>query len=174
MDQDRRAALTEGFAALAAIFAAAGSASPAAAAPTAPGFMSKDGKAIVAKRTFTDAEGKTHCDTIQWKATPIGENEDTIVPAGCTRFYESKALSMLLRRFVPGMTTDYHTDPAHEHQVTFFIDGEAAVGAKDGSSFHLHPGEFASVEDDHGEGHTAVDASGKGFTQLFVAVPTEG
>jgi len=78
---------------------------------------------------------------------------------------------MLIRCFVPGMKTDYHTDPAGQHQVTFMIDGEAAVGAKDGTSFHLRPGEFASVEDDHGEGHTAVDATGKGFTQLFVAVP---
>ena len=35
------------------------------------------------------------------------------------------------------------------------------------------PAYFASVEDDHGEGHTAVDATGKGFTQLFVAVPAK-
>jgi quercetin dioxygenase-like cupin family protein len=170
MDQDRRIALAEGFAALAAIIAPAGSAS---AAPAAPGFLSKDGKMIIAKRTYTDAEGKTHCDTIQWHATPIAAGEDTIVPPGCTRFYESKALSMLIRHFLPGMKTDYHTDPAHEHQVTFMLDGEAAVGAKDGSSFRLTPGEFASVEDDHGEGHTAVDATGNGFTQLFVAVPAK-
>jgi len=166
MDQDRRIVLAEAFAALAAILAAAG---PASAAPA--GFLSKVGKAITAKRTFTDSEGKTHCDTIQWKATPFAAGEESIVPAGCTRFYESKALSMLVRHFLPGMKTDYHTDPAHEHQVTFMLDGEAAVGARDGSSFRLGPGEFASVEDDHGEGHTAVDAIGKGFTQLFVAVP---
>jgi quercetin dioxygenase-like cupin family protein len=167
MDQDRRIMLTEGFATLGAIFAVAGSASAA----SAPGFLTEDGKAITAKRTFTDAEGKTHCDTIQWPATPIAAGEATIVPAGCTRFYEGTALSMLIRHFLPGMKTDYHTDPAHEHQVTFMLDGEAAVGAKDGSSFRLGPGAFASVEDDHGEGHTAVDATGKGFTQLFVAVP---
>ncbi len=170
MNQNRRAALTNGVTALAAILTAAGSAS---AAPKTPGFLSKDGKAITAKRTFTDADGKTHCDTIQWHATPVAAGAETIVPAGCTRFYEGKAVSMLIRRFVPGMKTDYHTDPAHEHQVTFMLDGEAAVGAKDGSSFRLGPGEFAAVEDDHGEGHTAVDAAGKGFTQLFVAVPAE-
>jgi hypothetical protein len=168
MDQDRRIVLTEGFAALATVFAVAGSAS---AAPATTGFLSKDGTAIIAKRTFTDGEGKTHCDTIEWHAMPTAAGEATIVPAGCTRFYESKALSMLIRHFLPGMKTDYHTDPAHEHQVTFMLDGVAAVGAKDGSSFRLGPGEFASVEDDHGEGHTAVDATGKGFTQLFVSVP---
>ena len=169
MNNDRRAALTQAFAALAAIAAA----KPTEAAPAAPGFLSTDGKAISAKRTFTDAEGKTHCDVIQWKATPIAAGEASIVPPGCTRYYEGKALSMLVRHFLPGMKTDYHTDPAHEHQVTFMLAGVAAVGAKDGSSFHLGPGEFASVEDDHGEGHTAVDAVGKGFTQLFVSVPAE-
>ncbi len=139
-----------------------------------PSFMSKDGKAILVKRTFTDAAGKTHCDVVELKGTLVGEDGETIVPAGCTRFYEGKAVSMLIRRFIPGMKTDYHTDPAGEHQLTFMIEGEAAVGAKDGSSFHLHAGEFALVEDDHGEGHTAVDATGKGFTQLFVAMPAAG
>jgi quercetin dioxygenase-like cupin family protein len=167
MDQDRRSTLTGGFAALAAIFAAVGTASAAAR----PGFLTKNGKAINAKRTFTDADGKTHCDTITWKATPAAAGEDSIIPVGCTRYYESPAVSMLVRHFLPGMKTDYHTDPAHEHQVTFMLAGEAAVGARDGSSFRLGPGEFAAVEDDHGEGHTAVDATGKGFTQLFVAVP---
>jgi hypothetical protein len=171
MDEDRRKVLT----AVALLGPALlGSANRAAAAVTAkPKFMNKDGTAIVAKRTFTDADGKTHCDTIEWKASPIAEGEKSIVPPGCTRFYEGTAVSMLIRQFIPGMKTDYHTDPAGEHQVTFMYDGHASVGAKDGTSFILGPGEFASVEDDHGEGHTAVDASGKGFTQLFVAVPTK-
>jgi len=43
------------------------------------------------------------------------------------------------------------------------IDGEATVGGKDGTSFHLRPGEFASVEDDHGEGHTAGRRHRQGF-----------
>ncbi len=138
---------------------------------TQPKFLSKDGKSIEAKRTFTDADGKTHCGIAEWKGAAVAEGESSIVPPGCTRYYEGKAISMLIRRFIPGMKTDYHTDPANQHQVAFMIDGEAAVGAKDGTSFHLTAGEFASVEDDHGEGHTAVDATGKGFTQLFVAVP---
>jgi hypothetical protein len=141
---------------------------------TKPQFLSKDGTAIEARRTFTDAEGKTHCGIAEWKAAPVAEGESSIVPEGCTRYYEGKALSMLIRRFIPGMKTDYHTDPANQHQVAFMIDGEAAVGAKDGTSFHLRAGDFASVEDDHGEGHTAIDATGKGFTQLFVAVPAVG
>ena len=136
-----------------------------------PKFLNSDGTAIVAARTYTDDQGKTHCGVVDWHGAPVPPGEATIVPPGCTRYYESKAISMLIRRFVPGMKTDYHTDPAGQHQVTFMIDGEAAVGAKDGTSFRLRPGEFASVEDDHGEGHTAVDATGKGFTQLFVAVP---
>ncbi len=139
-----------------------------------PQFLSKDGTAIEARRTFTDAEGKTHCGIADWKGAPVPAGESSIVPAGCTRYYEGKAISMLIRRFIPGMKTDYHTDPANQHQVAFMIDGEAAVGAKDGTSFHLRAGDFASVEDDHGEGHTAVDATGKGFTQLFVAVPAVG
>jgi hypothetical protein len=139
-----------------------------------PQFLNKDGTAIEARRTFTDADGKTHCGIAEWKGAPVAEGESSIVPAGCTRYYEGKALSMLIRRFIPGMKTDYHTDPANQHQVAFMIDGEAAVGAKDGTSFHLRAGDFASVEDDHGEGHTAVDATGKGFTQLFVAVPAVG
>jgi quercetin dioxygenase-like cupin family protein len=136
-----------------------------------PQFLNKDGTAIEARRTFTDADGKTHCGIVEWKGTPVAKGENSIVPAGCTRYYEGKAISMLIRRFIPGMKTDYHTDPAGQHQVTFMIDGEAAVGTRDGTSFHLRAGDFASVEDDHGEGHTAVDATGKGFTQLFVAVP---
>jgi quercetin dioxygenase-like cupin family protein len=139
-----------------------------------PLFLNKDGTAIEARRTFTDAEGKTHCGIAEWKGTAVAEGEASIVPAGCTRYYEGKALSMLIRRFIPGMKTDYHTDPANQHQVAFMIDGEAAVGAKDGTSFRLRAGDFASVEDDHGEGHTAVDATGNGFTQLFVAVPAVG
>jgi hypothetical protein len=139
-----------------------------------PQFLNKDGTAIEARRTFTDADGKTHCGIAEWKGVTVAEGESSIVPSGCTRYYEGKALSMLIRRFIPGMKTDYHTDPANQHQVAFMIDGEAAVGAKDGTSFHLRAGDFASVEDDHGEGHTAVDATGKGFTQLFVAVPAVG
>jgi hypothetical protein len=141
---------------------------------TKPQFLNKAGTAIAARRTFTDAEGKTHCGIVEWKGAPVPAGESSIVPPGCTRYYEGKAISMLIRRFIPGMKTDYHTDPAGQHQVTFMIDGEAAVGAKDGTSFHLRAGDFASVEDDHGEGHTAVDATGKGFTQLFVAVPAGG
>ena len=136
--------------------------------------LNKNGAAIEARRTFTDAEGKTHCGIAEWKGVKVAAGENSIVPAGCTRYYEGKAISMLIRRFVPGMKTDYHTDPAGQHQVTFMIDGEATVGAKDGTSFRLRAGNFASVEDDHGEGHTAVDATGKGFTQLFVAVPAGG
>jgi quercetin dioxygenase-like cupin family protein len=170
MDENRRNALTVALLAPAALGA---SHKAAAAVMAKPQFMSKDGTAIVAKRTFTDADGKTHCDTVEWKATPVAEGGKSIVPPGCTRFYEGKAVSMLIRQFIPGMKTDYHTDPAGEHQVTFMYDGHAAVGAKDGSSFILGPGEFASVEDDHGEGHSAVDATGKGFTQLFVAVPAK-
>jgi quercetin dioxygenase-like cupin family protein len=128
---------------------------------------------IKAKRTFTDPEGKTHCGELEWQGLPVPPDDGSLVPAGCTRFYEGKAVSMLIRRFVPGMKTDYHTDPAGEHQITFMLAGEAKVGAKDGSSFVLGPGEFAAVEDDHGEGHTAVDATGQGFTQLFVAVPAQ-
>jgi len=139
-----------------------------------PQFLSKDGTTIEARRTFTDAEGKTHCGIADWKGAPVPQGESSIVPEGCTRYYEGKAISMLIRRFIPGMKTDYHTDPANQHQVAFMIDGEAAVGAKDGTSFILRAGDFASVEDDHGEGHTAVDATGKGFTQLFVAVPAIG
>jgi quercetin dioxygenase-like cupin family protein len=170
MNTDRRLALSEGLIALTALIAATGTAEAAAK----PGFLAKDGKAIAAKRTFTDADGKTHCDTIALKGVPVTAGESSLVPAGCTRYYEGKAVSMLIRRFIPGMKTDYHTDPAGEHQLTFMIDGEAAVGAKDGSSFHLRAGDFALVEDDHGEGHTAVDATGKGFTQLFVAMPAGG
>jgi len=139
-----------------------------------PQFLNKDGTAIEARRTFTDADGKTHCGIAEWKGVAVAAGENSIVPAGCTRYYEGKAISMLIRRFIPGMKTDYHTDPAGQHQVTFMIDGEATVGVKDGTSFHLRAGDFASVEDDHGEGHTAVDATGKGFTQLFVAVPAGG
>jgi hypothetical protein len=167
MNQDRRQAFSEGLIALAALFATTEATAKA-------GFSTKDSKAIEAKRTFTDADGKTHCGTVDWKGVPVTEGESSIVPAGCTRYFEGQALSMLIRRFIPGMKTDYHTDPANEHQVTFMIDGEAAVGAKDGTAFHLRAGDFAMVEDDHGEGHTAVDATGKGFTQLFVAMPAIG
>jgi quercetin dioxygenase-like cupin family protein len=169
MDQDRRKALTV---AMLAPAAALGAARKASAEP-APKFMNKDKTAIVAKRTYTTDDGKTHCDTIEWKGAPVKAGETTIVPPGAVRYYEGKAISMLIRQFIPGMKTDYHTDPANEHQVTFMIDGHAKVGAKDGSFFILGPGEFASVEDDHGEGHTAVDDTGKGFTQLFVAVPAK-
>jgi hypothetical protein len=163
MATDRRFAFAAGLAALAAA---------TSTQAKLPRFFHKTGRGIVAKRTFTDAEGKTHCGTVEWKGAVVQAGEDSIVPAGCVRYYESTAVSMLVRAFVGGMKTDYHTDPAHEHQVTFMLQGEAEVGAKDGSHFRLRPGEFASVEDDHGEGHTAVDATGKGFTQLFVAVPT--
>ncbi len=161
--EKRRTAFRHGVAAIAAIL-------PGITRAARPGFMTPNG-AIKTKRTYTDAEGKTHCDAQEWKGASVPAGEATIVPPGCIRYFEDKAVSMLIRRFVPGMTTDYHTDPAHEHQVTFMLEGTAKVGAKDGSAFLLGPGEFAMVEDDHGEGHTAVDATGKGFTQIFVAVP---
>ncbi len=167
MTNDRPATVATAFAAIASIFSAVG----AVAATPAPSFLSPDGKAIRAKRTFTDSDGRTHCDAIEWPGVAAEPQENALTPAGCTRYYEGKAISMLIRRFAPGMTTDYHTDPAGEHQITFMIEGEAKVGCKDGTSFIIRAGEFASVEDDHGEGHTAVDATGKGFTQLFVAVP---
>lgn len=169
MNQDRRTAFAQGLIALAAV---AGTAATAKAAK--PGFLTKDGKAIAAKRTFTDADGKTHCGIAEWKGMTVAEGDSMLVPTGCTRYYEGKAVSMLIRRFIPGMKTDYHTDPKNEHQVAFMFDGEAQVGAKDGTNFRLRAGDFASVEDDHGEGHTAVDATGRGFTQLFVAVPAVG
>src|ERR1700723_620662 len=130
---------------------------------TKPQFLNKAGTAIEARRTFTDADGKNYGGIEDGKGAPVPKSESSIVPAGCTRYYEGKALSMLIRQFIPGMKTDYHTDPVNQHQVAFMIDGEAAVGAKDGTSFNLRAGDFASVEDDHGEGHTAVDATGKGF-----------
>jgi hypothetical protein len=168
MDQNRRNALTVALLVPSALNAAH---KAVAAAATKPKFMNKDKTAIVAKRTYTTDDGKTHCDTIEWKGVPVPKG--SIIPPGCTSYYEGKAVSMLIRQFIPGMKTDYHTDPANEHQVTFMFDGQAKVGAKDGTGFVLEPGEFASVEDDHGEGHTAVDATGKGFTQLFVAVPAK-
>ena len=126
---------------------------------------------IAGPRTYTDAAGKTHCGTFDWQGETAPDGNTSLVPAGCVRYYEGKAISMLVRKFIPGMATDYHTDPAGEHQVTFMLAGQAKVGARDGTSFVLRPGEFALVEDDHGEGHTAVDATSDGFIQLFVAVP---
>ncbi|HEX4507240.1 MAG TPA: hypothetical protein VH722_16035 [Alphaproteobacteria bacterium] len=137
----------------------------------APIFMNRTGTAIVAKRTFTDAAGKTHCDTIEWRGELVTGGADALVPDGCTRYYEGEARAMAVRRFIPSMKTDIHTGPADEHQITVMFEGKAVVATLDGGHFQLRPGEFGLVADDHGEGHRAADATGAGFTQLFVSVP---
>lgn len=167
MNQDRR----NTFAALSALLEADASATETT--KSVHGFLSKDGKTVRGHRIFTDADGNTHVGDLELKGTPAAAGGgDSIVPAGCTRFFEGPAVAVLVRAFPPKFDTDYHNDPAHQHQLVFTIQGVAGGGCKDGSAFRLEPGDFMSVEDPTGSGHKAFDAGGEGFTQLFVSMPS--
>jgi hypothetical protein len=166
MNTDRRWAL----AALGTLLAPVASA--AETAKSAGGFMSKDGKSIHGRRIFTDKDGNTHVGDLELKGTLAEGGSGSIVPAGCTSFFEGPAVAVLVRAFPPKFDTDYHNDPAHQHQLVFTMQGVAAGGCKDGTSFRLAPGDFMSVEDPTGQGHKAFDAGGEGFTQLFVSMPS--
>lgn len=130
-----------------------------------------EAKPIQLQRIFTDADLKTHVGRMAFKPEPVTEGEDSLVPPGCTRYFENKAMGVLVRRFPAGFTTGYHNDPTGQHQLIFTIEGTATGGCMDGTSFHLKPGDFASVEDPVGTGHSARDEGGTGFTQLFVSLP---
>jgi hypothetical protein len=166
MNQNRRLTL----AALGALFAADASAEKTA--KSVHGFLSKDGKSIHGKRIYTDKDGNTHVGDLALKGTPAAGGADSIVPAGCTSFFEGPAVAVLVRAFPAKFDTDYHNDPAHQHQLVFTIQGVAGGGCKDGTTFRLEPGDFMSVEDPTGTGHKAFDAGGEGFTQLFVSMPS--
>jgi len=49
---------------------------------TKPKFLNKAGTAIVATRTYTDDQGKTHCGVVEWKGAPVPAGETSIVPPG--------------------------------------------------------------------------------------------
>ena len=128
---------------------------------------------ITGTRVLTHPDGITRIGTFTYEGKQATGAQDSLVPPGCTVFYEGPAVGVLLRRFPPKFTTGYHNDPAHQHQLIFHLEGHAAGDCKDGSTFHLAPGDFASVEDPTGTGHSAYDSGGEGFTQIFVSVPGE-
>jgi hypothetical protein len=135
--------------------------------------MSKNAKSIQGARILTHPDGITRVGTFTYEGKAGSGAPDSLVPAGCTAFYEGPAVAVLLRRFPPKFTTGYHNDPAHQHQFIFHLEGEAGGDCKDGSKFRLKAGDFASVEDPTGTGHSAYDTGGTGFTQIFVSVPGE-
>jgi len=147
-------------------------ASAAEAAKSIRGFLSKDGKSILGKRIYTDKDGNTHVGDLEMKGAPAPGGADSIVPTGCTSFFEGPAVAVLVRAFPAKFDTDYHNDPAHQHQLVFTVQGVAGGGCKDGTAFRLEPGNFMSVEDPTGAGHKAFDEGGEGFTQIFVSMPS--
>ena len=92
------------------------------------GFMAHGGKSIRGARIFTDAAGQTHVGEFEYKGEPASATEDSIVPKGATTYFEAPAVGVLVRGFPAHFTTGYHNDPAHQHQLTFMIDGTAAGG----------------------------------------------
>jgi hypothetical protein len=136
-------------------------------------FKSKDGRGVQGVRIHTHPDGITRVGAFAYEGKTVAGVIGSLVPAGCTSFYEGPAVGVLLRRFPPKFTTGYHNDPPKQHQLVFHLEGEAGGDCKDGSSFRLKPGEFASVEDPVGTGHTAYDAGDAGFTQIFVSVPSQ-
>lgn len=128
-------------------------------------------KNLTGIRVLTGKDGITRIGKFNFPGKKATGAAASLVPAGCTTFYEGPAVGVLLRRFPRNFTTGYHNDPAHQHQLILHLEGEAAGDAKDGSSFRLMAGQFASVEDPTGTGHSAYDVGGHGFTQIFVSVP---
>jgi len=135
-------------------------------------FMVKDGKSIHGVRIYTDKDGQTHVGEFRYDGMPSSGAGDSIVPKGCKIYFEGPAVGVLVRSFPPHFTTGYHNDPAHQHQLTFMIEGTAGGGCMDGSTFILEPGSMSTVEDPVGTGHTAHDEGGTGFVQLFVSMPS--
>ena len=136
------------------------------------GFMAKDGKSVHGVRIYTDKNGQTHVGAFKYDGKPATGDADSLVPKGCTSFFEGPAVGVLVRSFPSHFTTGYHNDPAHQHQLTFMIEGTAGGGCMDGSSFILEPGSLSTVEDPTGTGHTAHDEGGTGFVQLFISMPS--
>lgn len=133
----------------------------------------KNGKRIQGTRVLTHPDGITRVGTFTYEGKPASGAPDSLAPAGSTVFYEGPAIAVMLRRFPAQFTTGYHNDPAHQHQKILHLEGEAGGDCKDGSKFRIKPGDYASIEDPTGTGHTAYDAGGTGFTQIFVSVPGE-
>ncbi|HLG89365.1 MAG TPA: hypothetical protein VKZ79_19475 [Alphaproteobacteria bacterium] len=170
MDREGLKNIGRTFAGLGLALAAANDA-PAAAEPTG-GFMSKDKKSIHGVRIYTDGNGNTHAGRFVYPGAPVAEAPDSIVPKGATVYFENAAAEVLIRGFPPHFTTGYHNDPAHQHQLTFTMDGYSAGGCMDGSAYELRAGDLAMVEDPVGKGHTTHDEGGTGFTVFFVAMPS--
>lgn len=131
----------------------------------------KDGNNMQGVRIHTHADGITRVGKFSYEGKKVAGVKDSLVPAGCTSYFEGPAVGVLLRRFPPKFTTGYHNDPPGQHQLVFHLEGEAGGDCKDGSSFRMAPGQFASVEDPVGTGHSAYDSGGEGFTQIFVSMP---
>jgi hypothetical protein len=131
-------------------------------------------KAIGGTRIWTRPDGTTTIGRFEAAGTLVRPGEDSIVPPGCTRYIEGPAVSVVLRSFPAGFTSGYHNDPPGQHQLTFSIAGIAEGDCQDGTRFRMQPGDFASVEDPVGTGHSARDGGGTGFVHLFVARPAPG
>jgi quercetin dioxygenase-like cupin family protein len=134
--------------------------------------LSPPAKSLDATRLYTQDNGKTTIGKASYAGNKVAPGEGSIVPAGCTRFLEGPAFSMVIRSFPPKFTSPTHTDPAQTHQLAFLVEGTAAGHCDDGMKFVMKPGDFASVEDSVGDGHAAYDGGTEGFVQVFISRPS--
>jgi hypothetical protein len=128
-------------------------------------------KSIHGARILTGTDGRTSVATFDHPGEPAPGAADSIVPAGATVYVEGPAIDVKVLRFPAHFTSGYHNAPPHQHELIFVIDGVAAGGCMDDTTYLLKPGDMAMIEDPTGTGHTLHDEGGAGFAELVVTMP---
>ena len=182
MEIDRRALATKGVAAVAALLSASAHAAPPndPVPPPSPDYMSKDGKSLNVKRTFTDRDGVTHVGDLNLKGKPGSKDVGSLVPAGCTAFYESPAVSMYVVRFPGDFDEGFHTMVNQQHLLAFHADGDITIGCRDKTRLHLDKPNFFFIQSKHDDAgkdskmaYETHALNNTPLTEFFVFLPAD-
>lgn len=164
MNQSRREIVKGGVPALASLLTGAVLASAASANAEAKSDV------MTGSRIFTDANGNSHVGPFTLNAASPKDPAHSLVPAGCTAYYEGPAISFTVFGRPPNFDIDYHTMPAGQHMVAFHAEGKMTANCKDGTAVHLTKPELYFLEADRGTGYD-THSGDKGFLEIFVFVP---
>lgn len=102
-------------------------------------------------RTFADAEGGSHFDTVEDALTPMAF-VPTNPPLGLSA--PRPATATVFCRLAPGWDGSWHPTPRSQFAVT--LAGEWEITVTDGARRRFGPGDIVLLDDRTGRGHNTV------------------